>query len=154
MAPDDVDALRRMFFRLSPETVYRRFFRPVREPSLADLRYFTGVDHDQREALVAEADGEIVGVARYDRSPSACDAAEIAIVVEDAWQHNGLGQRLIRRLSALAYERGVRVFTADVLGGNRAAMHLLRTLSPNADVHLASGEVVVRAPLAPPTFAA
>jgi GNAT superfamily N-acetyltransferase len=155
MAVDDLDALRRFFFRLSPETVYRRFFRPVRDPSPATLRYFAEVDHELREALVAEVDGELVGVARYDRSAQCDSDAEVAIVVEDAWQHRGLGQRLMRRLSAVAYDSGVRVFTADVLGGNREAMHLVRTLSPSATVQIASGDVVVRAPLQqPPTVAA
>lgn len=148
MQPEDADALRRMFFRLSPETVYRRFFRPVREPSARDLEYLAGVDHDRREALVAEVDGEIVGVARYDHAAGRPgNEAEIAVVVEDAWQHHGLGQRLMRRLALLAAERGIDTFTADVLAGNRAAVHLLRTLSPEADVHLDAGELVVRAPL-------
>jgi GNAT superfamily N-acetyltransferase len=155
MAADDVEALRRMFFRLSPETVYRRFFRPVREPSEATLRHFAEVDHELREALVAEVDGELVGVARYDRPGTDAADAEVAIVVEDAWQHRGLGRRLMRRLATVASDHGVRVFTADVLGGNRAAMHMLRTLSPSATVQITSGEVVVRAPLEQgPTVAA
>ena len=34
---DDVDRLRRMFSRLSPDTVYRRFFSPVNEPRRSAL---------------------------------------------------------------------------------------------------------------------
>jgi GNAT superfamily N-acetyltransferase len=153
---DDADALRALFSRLSPETVYRRFFRPVREPSAAMLRYLVDVDHDRREALVAEAGGRVIGVARYDRSPSRPDEAEIAVVVEDAWQHRGVGQRLMRRLAALAAERGIDAFTAEMLGGNREALHLVRALSPEATVRVESGELVVRAPLphAAPTVTA
>jgi GNAT superfamily N-acetyltransferase len=138
-----------MFFRLSPETVYRRFFRPVREPSARVLEYLVSVDHDQREALVAEVDGEIVGVARYDRLRDRPNEAEVAIVVEDAWQHRGLGHRLMRRLADAAARAGVEAFTAEVLGGNRAAVDLVRSLAPTADVRFAYGEVVVRAPLPP-----
>ncbi|HEX7165947.1 MAG TPA: GNAT family N-acetyltransferase [Acidimicrobiales bacterium] len=152
MEESDLEALRRLFFRLSPETVYRRFFRPIREPSNSVLRYLVAVDHDRREALVAEVEGEIVAVARYDRAADRPDEAEVAIVVEDAWQHRGLGQRLMRRLALLAVDRGVEVFVAGVLGGNRDAVHLVRALSPAADVHFDAGELVVRAPL--PTVAA
>ncbi|MEA3078402.1 MAG: hypothetical protein QOF60_3310, partial [Actinomycetota bacterium] len=83
MTPDDSEALRRMFSRLSQETIYKRFFRPVKEPSAKDLAFLTNVDHGRREALVAEADGEIVAVARYDRLGDT-DEAEVAVLVEDA----------------------------------------------------------------------
>ena len=147
METSDAEALRRMFFRLSPDTVYRRFFRPVKEPNARVIQYLVSVDHADREALVAEVGGEIVAVARYDRSRERGSDAEVAIVVEDEWQRRGLGHRLMRRLASLACERGIDAFTADVLGGNRDAVHLVRSLAPEADVHFAGGEVVVRAPL-------
>src|SRR3954447_6766162 len=87
---DDADRLRRLFFRLSPETVYLRFFQPVRNPSDKLLHHLAEVDHDRRQAIVALDGDEIVGVARYDRADDA-QHAEVAILVEDAWQGNGLG---------------------------------------------------------------
>lgn len=146
MRPDDTEALRRMFFRLSPETVYKRFFRPLRAPSDKDLAYLANVDHDRREALVAEVDGEIVAVARYDRIKDT-DEAEIAVVVEDAWQGQGIGARLVRKLAALAQSRGMTVFTSTILGENRAAARLLRSVDGHPDVHVSSGELVVRSTL-------
>ena len=144
--PGDVDALRRMFFRLSPETVYRRFFRPIREPSPKVLEYLTHVDHDRRDALVMVVDGEIVAVARYDRAEGT-DDAEVAVVVEDAWQGRGIGRRLVARLSHLAQDRGVTAFTATMLGDNRAAAGLMRSVVQHPEVHIESGEMVMRAPL-------
>ena len=64
--PDDVDRLGRMFERLSPTTIYRRFFSPIHEASPRMLMWLTNVDHDRREALVALDGDEIVAVARYD----------------------------------------------------------------------------------------
>ncbi len=90
IGPTDVDRLERMFYRLSPTTVYRRFFSPIQEPSRRMLTWFTNVDHDRREALVAVHGNEIVAVARYDGQPGSADA-EIAVTVEDAWQHQGIG---------------------------------------------------------------
>jgi RimJ/RimL family protein N-acetyltransferase len=143
----DVELLRRMFYRLSAETVYKRFFRPIVEPSPSVLRYLCEVDHGRREALVAVApDGEIVAVARYDRLGDTHEA-EVAVVVEDAWQGHGIGAHLVTKLGRLAESRGLEVFTATMLGDNRAATKLLRKVDTHPDVHFDHGEVVSRSSL-------
>ena len=144
----DTEALRRLFHRLSAETVYRRFFRPVVAPSDSVLRYLCAVDHGDRDALVAvcEATGEIVAVARYDRL-GASDEAEVAVVVEDAWQGHGIGTRLVRKLAALASSRGLHVFTATMLGENRAAAALLHAVDDHPSVRFDHGELVSRSVL-------
>ena len=144
---DDVDRLERLFFRLSPETVYRRFFQPVTRPSRSTLEYLAGVDHVDREAVVAVAGDEIIGVARYDRHADNPSAAEVAIVVEDAWQHHGVASFLMRRLGQLAVERGITSFDAAVLAENRPALALTRRLNRKAKLALVGSEVDVVAPL-------
>src|SRR3954469_24169433 len=89
--PDDEQRLVRMWPRLSPDTIYRRFHSPLHRLPMATVRHLVQVDHALREAIVAEIGGEVVGVARYDRSPDDPSAAEFAVVVEDAWQGLGLG---------------------------------------------------------------
>ena len=84
----DIERLRRMFNRLSPDSVYRRFFSPIQEPSRTALLWLTSVDHGSRDALVALDGDEIVAVARYDGKPDR-NTAEIAVTVEDAWQRRG-----------------------------------------------------------------
>jgi GNAT superfamily N-acetyltransferase len=143
ITPDDTEALRRLFSRLSQETIYKRFFRPVKEPSAKDLAFLTSVDHGRREALVAEAGGEVIAVARYDRLGDS-DEAEVAVLVEDAWQGQGIGARLVRRLAGLAQSRGMTVFTSTILGDNRAASGLLHAVDAHPDVHVEAGELVVR----------
>lgn len=144
---DDVELLRRMFYRLSAETVYKRFFRPIIEPGPSVLRSLCEVDHGRREALVAvDAAGEIVAVARYDRLGDT-DEAEVAVVVEDAWQGHGIGARLVKKLGRLAESRGLEVFTATMLGDNRAATKLLRKVDTRPDVHFDHGELVSRSSL-------
>lgn len=145
--PDDADRLERLFFRLSPDTVYRRFFQPVNRPSRTMLDYLTGVDHDQREAIVALADDEIIGVARYDRHRDDPSVAEVAVVVEDAWHHQGVASFLMKRLSRAAAERGVSSFDAAVLAENRPALSLARRLNPRSQLKLAGSEVDMVAPL-------
>jgi GNAT superfamily N-acetyltransferase len=144
--PEDICRLERMFHRLSPTTVYRRFFSPIRRPSHRMLLWLTNVDHDRREALIALHDDEIVAVARYDGRPGATDA-EIAVTVEDAWQHRGVGKRLARRLAVQALDHGFERFIATMLADNREALGLLRRLSSDASVRFVDGSYAAVAPL-------
>ena len=115
--------------------------RPVRpedggllEDGFAGLRYVTGVDHRDHEALGAldHARGGGVGIARYVRDREDPHAAEIAVTVIDGWQGRGLGTELLARLSERACQEGIRRFTAAVAADNAAMTGLLRNLG--ADV--------------------
>ena len=142
----DADRLARLFDRLSPASVHFRFFSPINKPPRAALLRLADVDHGRRDALVAIDGDEIVAVARYDARPGVTHA-EIAVTVEDAWQHRGLGAALSRRLAKLAIDRGYERFTATLLPDNRAALGLVRKLSPGADVRFAGGEYEATMPL-------
>jgi GNAT superfamily N-acetyltransferase len=148
---EDVERLSRLFERLSPESVHYRFFSPIRKPPRAALLRLADVDHARRDALVALEGDEIVAVARYD-APAAAPLeypaeAEIAVTVEDAWQHRGVGKRLTARLARLAKDRGYERLNATLLADNRAALGLIRTLSPDATVSFADGEFHASIPL-------
>lgn len=141
----DAYRLLRMFDRLSPESIYHRFFSPMPRPRRAALLHLAGLDNQLHEAMVAEVDGEIVGVARYDGRAGE-DDAEVAVIVEDAWQGRGLGTHLLNHLGRVAARRGLVAFRAVVLGENRRALPFLRRLSPEADVRFDGGEYQVYAP--------
>jgi len=145
---DDVDRLHRMFTRLSPDTVYRRFFSPINQPRRSALVWLAAVDHGSRDALVALDGDEIVAVARYDSRPDG-STAEVAVTVEDAWQHQGIGGRLTKRLAQRAVDHGIESFVATVLADNRPALGLLRKLSPGASVHFDGGGYEASMPLPP-----
>jgi RimJ/RimL family protein N-acetyltransferase len=130
--------LRRFFFRLSPETLYRRFHSPITRPEQAQPQRLLDVDHHDREAVVAVVGGEIVGVARYARRPGA-DAAEIAVVVADAWQRQGLATRMLTALRELALAAGVRRFTLEMQADNGPVLRLVRRLYPDAALTHAQG---------------
>jgi GNAT superfamily N-acetyltransferase len=142
----DVERLARLFGRLSPESVHFRFFSPITRPPRAALLRLADVDHGRRDALVALDGDEIVAVARYDGRPDTRQA-EIAITVEDAWQHRGVGKRLAGRLALLATERGYDTFVATMLPDNRAALGLVRKMVPDATVRWAGGEYEADMPL-------
>jgi GNAT superfamily N-acetyltransferase len=143
----DVERLGRLFNRLTPSSIYQRFFSPIRQPSRNALLWLTNVDHERREALVALDGDEIVAVARYDGRPGSAEA-EVAVTVDDAWQHRGVGKRLTRRLAAEALDHGYDHFVANMLPGNRAALGLLRKFSREASVRFEDGAYTASVPLA------
>jgi GNAT superfamily N-acetyltransferase len=121
----DGELLRRLFYRLSPETIYRRFLSPLARPDQARPDRLLDLDHRDREAVAAVVDGEIVGVARYFRWPGRADA-EIAVVVADDWQQQGVGTRMLASLAELARAAGIEQFTVTTQADNRAALRLVR----------------------------
>ena len=131
LEPTDEMQLRRFFYRLSPETLYRRFHSPITRPEQAQPKRLLDVDHHDREAVVAVVGGEIVGVARYARRPGA-DVAEVAVVVADSWQRQGLATRMLSVLAELAQAAGVRRFTLEMQADNRPVLRLVRRLYPEA----------------------
>jgi len=112
--------------RLSPRTVYERFFS-FRRLLPEEAHAFANVDYGQRMAVVAEVDDghepELVGVARY--GPSDEGTADIGLVVADAWQGLGLGSLLLEEILRAGEQRGIHQFSADVLTDNRRALRLL-----------------------------
>jgi GNAT superfamily N-acetyltransferase len=127
MRDTDAERLDHFHHTLSGETIRSRFFRVHPELSDQELHLFTHVDHVNREALVAVHEGQIVGVARFDRLDDDHDEAEVAFVVADAWQGRGLGTVLFERLLARAVEVGIRRFVADTLFLNRRMLAVFRT---------------------------
>lgn len=113
---DDGEALQRFHTGQSPESVYLRFFAPLREIPEKDLYRFTHVDHHNRVALVVTWQEEIVAVGRFDQLGSG--SAEVAFNVSDSAQGKGLGSVLLEHLAAAGRELGVRRFVADVLPQN------------------------------------
>src|SRR3954447_12793658 len=146
---DDLGRFLRMWPRLSPETRYRRFHSPVPRLPLDLVERLGHVDHANREAVVAVVGGEVVGVARYDRSPADPTEAEFALLVEDDWQNVGLGRQLLGELTRLAARRGVRTLTATVQADNDRMVRLIRRLLPRARFSIDTGIYPVRGPIEP-----
>src|SRR3989449_10167190 len=123
--PDDEPRLMALCRRLSPRTVYQRFFS-VRRLLPEQAHAFAHVDYRQRMAIVAEVDDgrepELVGVARY--GPSDEGTADIGLVVADAWQGLGLGSLLLQEILHAGEQRGIHEFSAEVLTDNRRALSL------------------------------
>jgi GNAT superfamily N-acetyltransferase len=123
---DDREALTELYGRLGDHSRYQRFIAcPARLPaSWADALLEPS---PRRLGLVAEPVGEphrIVALADYTVSPDA-ESAEVGLLVEDAWQHNGLGRALFNHLLALGESCGIRSFVAYVHWSNLHVIHAL-----------------------------
>jgi acetyl coenzyme A synthetase (ADP forming)-like protein len=125
VVPADGERIRALHASLSDETIYFRFFTFHRTLSEAELARFAGVDYLDRLALVAFVDGELVGVARYDRPPGH-DEAEVAFTVRDDQQGRGLGTIMLEHLASAARGRGIRRFVADTLSENSRMLGVFR----------------------------
>ena len=116
--PDDAERLMAFHAGLSDETRYRRFFAPHPILSVDEIRRFTNVDGEDRMALVVIANEAIIAVGRYDRDPERRGNAEVAFVVSDARQGEGLGPLLLESLVDAARQHGITRFTADTQTSN------------------------------------
>jgi GNAT superfamily N-acetyltransferase len=144
---DRRELLRRLFQRLSPEAIYRRFFSPISKPDYFQASLLR-LDHHDREAIAAVAAGEVVGVAQYVRA-TGHNQAELAIVVEDGWQRQGLGTRLIAALGDRALQEGIGSFHVDIQGDNYGALQLFNRVAPGARIAFSGGVGEGEIPLGP-----
>lgn len=124
--PEDTDALIAMHRRLSGVSAARRFFIPLPELARPQAERFTHVDGTDRAALVAQIDnGDLVAVVRYERLAGTPDA-EVAIVVQDDYQHHTIGTTLLTLLTRRARDSGISRFIADVLTENTPMFRTFR----------------------------
>jgi len=115
----DEGALQRLFYGLSNETIYKRFFCYRSQYPHQEMQQLCDLDYDSNMALVVcepERD-EPIAIARYDKDP-ATGLADIAFVVRDDWQRRGVGTVLLRRMGEIGRARGLKGFEADVLASN------------------------------------
>jgi RimJ/RimL family protein N-acetyltransferase len=126
---DDGLRLKAAYDLLSPQTQYRRFLTIKPHLTEADVRYLTVVDGSDHVAFVATGahDPErILAVARFVRRRDDPSSAELAIVVGDPYQGEGLGTELLGRLGARALACGIARFQATVLADNVPIHRMLR----------------------------
>jgi GNAT superfamily N-acetyltransferase len=144
----DGEQLAGMHARLSKDSIYRRYFGFKSALSPAEIRRFTGIAEEWRFALVGvRSTGQLAGVARYEGQAGRTDA-EIALIVDDALHHLGLGKLLLRRLVDVAVMSGMTSLTAVVLPSNMPMLHLLKALDVPSASARDSGSIEVRLQLA------
>ncbi len=129
--PEDAKIERDFVRGLSERSRYYRFMQALRELTPQMLVRFTQIDYDREMALIAvtgQGDAEIeIAVGRYAINPDG-ESCEFALVVDDAWQHRGIGHRLMEALMEQARSRGLQRMEGQVLSDNREMLKLVRAL--------------------------
>src|SRR5687767_11783466 len=108
-----------LFKRCSPESIRYRFLSSIKSLPKEMLERLLTVDGAKQVALVVvqgeDADERIVAVGRYNAEKDRPVVAEVAFLVEDAFQKRGLGTLLLDNLAEIARQHGITHFSADVL---------------------------------------
>jgi RimJ/RimL family protein N-acetyltransferase len=127
LLPDDEADMLAAIDRTSAESMKRRFFAPKRGFSETEKAFFMNIDFVNHVALVAEIDEDdeniIIGGGRYVVEKSG--QADVAFIVVDAYQGQGIGTFLTRHLVRLARAAGLKRLSADVLPENMAMRKVL-----------------------------
>lgn len=140
ITPDDAQRLVSFYEHVSDESKYYRFFAPYPRLSDRDVHRFTHHDYVDRVGLAATIGDDFIATVRYDRiderglpvssrqNPGGSagrsagrpvpDEAEVAFLVQDAHQGRGVASALLEHIAAVARERGIRRFAAEVLPAN------------------------------------
>ena len=145
--PDDAPALARFHERLSPESVYLRYFSPHPRLSEAELVFLTTLDYRWRMALVAVLGDDIIGVARYEGREGST-RAEVAFLVDDAQHGRGIGTVLLEWLAVAARDAGIVEFYATTLWENQKMRTVFAEAGFSTKMVVGGGEVSVRFPVA------
>jgi RimJ/RimL family protein N-acetyltransferase len=126
LKPDDEADVLAAIQRTHAESLRRRFFATKREFTEKEKNFFLYIDFVDHVALVAALDSDprqIVGGCRYIITDPG--KAEVAFVVIDAYQGQGIGTMLTRHLAGLARAAGLKELAADVLPENTPMLKVL-----------------------------
>ena len=128
--PEDEAAHYVFLSHMSEQDLIYRFFHYVNQISRRDMARLTQVDYDREMAFVASARGEdgeaeTLGVVRIVAAPDN-ETAEFAIIIRSDMKGQGLGSALMRKMIDYSRERGIRIFSGDVMYDNQPMLDLLK----------------------------
>jgi acyl-CoA hydrolase/RimJ/RimL family protein N-acetyltransferase len=150
--PSDEDEMRRLFYRFSDRAVYYRYFSPVKTMPHGKMQEYVNVDYRTAMSIVGvidEAGAErVIAEGRYVRLKDR-PFADLAFVVDEAYQGKGIAAFLLDMLIRIAREQGgIEGFAADVLADNKAMMKVLEKSPYAVQAVLSSGYYELTIPFA------
>ena len=125
--PSDEEEMRRLFYRFSDQSVYYRYFAPIKVMPHSKMQEYVNVDFSQVLSIVGlvgeSGQGHIIAEARFIKDQHR-PGADVAFVVDERYQGLGVASYLYKMLIRCAKERGIKGFTADILASNKAMMNV------------------------------
>lgn len=143
----DEPLLKDFFYALSDRSLYRRFISMRKDMPHERLQEFVVIDYTRETVILAlrRAAGQeaVIGVGQYGID-EATHSAEVAFVVRDDYQKQGVGRELLAYLTLLAKKQGLLGFTAEVLMENQPMMHLFKTMGFDLETRADAGVYELR----------
>ncbi len=129
--PDDAPRLVAMFERCSPESRYARFLAPLKHFPASHLVDVVRSSPIRRSWVIDDLDtGHVIGVGSWFRNQD--DTAEVGLLVEDAFQHQGHGSALLDELVRSARHAGITTLLAHTAADARHVHGMLRRIGPTS----------------------
>jgi GNAT superfamily N-acetyltransferase len=123
--PSDEEEMRRLFYRFSDQSVYYRYFSPIKTMPHAKMQQYVNVDCNRAISIVALAgpseEERIIAEARFVKD-KVKPYGDVAFIVDEEYQGIGIATYLYQMLIRQGKERGLKGFMADVLGSNKSMM--------------------------------
>ena len=146
--PEDEPLLIKLHQALSERTVYLRYFQPLKlsqRTAHERLTRICFIDYDREMALVVEhkqEDGspEIIGIGRLSKLRGR-NEAELAVLVDDRFQHQGMGTELYRRLIAVAHDEKLEHVVSTILNENREMRAIVQKLGFQLEADMEDGTI-------------
>lgn len=123
----DHNQLQGFYEEMSPENLRLRFFAASRSSAALAAERACAPARPGYRALLAEANGRVIGLAEYDTAGDK-DGAELSVAVADSLHHRGVGTLLVEHLVSAARTEGITTFTADALSENHEVLRLFADL--------------------------
>ncbi|MBF0510578.1 MAG: acetyl-CoA hydrolase/transferase family protein, partial [Deltaproteobacteria bacterium] len=103
--PVDETMLRDLFYTMSDEAIYLRYFHVVREAPHSRMQQLVNIDYHQEMTIVGITEyrgyPEIIAVALYHLDLES-NAAEVSFAIHDTWHGFGIGTFLLKYLATIA----------------------------------------------------
>ena len=146
--PEDEPLMVNFHQKLSERTVYLRYFQPLKlsqRTAHERLRRICFTDYDREMVLVGEykdkaGDPVVIAVGRLSKL-HARDEGELAVLIDDCFQHLGIGTELYRRLIAIARAEQLKRLQCVVLAENREMQAICQKLGFKMSVDPEDGTV-------------
>lgn len=127
----DEPLLKDFFYSLSDQSMYRRFISQRKDMPHERLQDFVIIDYTKEMVILAVTEQdeleEVVGMGQYGID-EITHTAEVAFVVRDDHQNQGIGTELLKYLTYLAKKQGLLGFWAEVFFENRPMLHLFEKM--------------------------